>query len=596
MQPQAIDIMAQRSPAMISRLVQIAEAARTAGHGGKEAIYQAACAELGISLATLHRSLGEVSVRPKRKRRSDAGAVSLIRKEALLISAALMESHRKKGTKQLLTIESAVDMLRANGLIKAERIDEGSGEIVHLSFSAIARALRGYGLHPEQLLRPSPAKELQSLHPNHVWQIDASVCVLYYLNVGGQRSGLQVMEEKKFNKNKPKNIADIEKKRVISYETTDHDSGAIHVRYVLGAESAVNLGESFIDAIIQRENDPFYGVPLNLMLDMGAAMSSGPFMNFCRRLDIELHPHAAGNARATGQVENARNIIERSFEAGLKFSHVDSLDQLNEQANIWARWYNGTRKHSRHGKTRYDEWLTITQEQLRLAPKAELCRALLTHTPKSRLVSDQLVVEFKGAEYHVHHVPGVMIGESLMVTYNPWREDCVWIVDCDADGNELLHEAPQVVRNERGFREDAHVIGEDYRALPDTQLEKNRKEVELVAMQVETLAEAAALRKAKALPFGGQIDPWKQARDYQAPTYLPKRGTDLPITTRTAEAPPAILNHFQAARALVEAGLVMDTEKNRQIAAWYPDGVPESDIPQLKQRLTVRAGLRVVGE
>ena len=25
------------------------------------------------------------------------------------------------------------------------------------------------------------ATELQSLHPNHVWQIDASLCVLYYL-------------------------------------------------------------------------------------------------------------------------------------------------------------------------------------------------------------------------------------------------------------------------------------------------------------------------------------------------------------------------------------------------------------------------------
>jgi hypothetical protein len=51
--------MATRSPALIERLVQIAQAAAQAQHGGKEAVYAAACTELGMSRATLLRALKE---------------------------------------------------------------------------------------------------------------------------------------------------------------------------------------------------------------------------------------------------------------------------------------------------------------------------------------------------------------------------------------------------------------------------------------------------------------------------------------------------------------------------------------------------------
>lgn len=65
--------MAPRSPAMTQRLVQVAAAANAAPHGTKQAVYDAACAELGVSMATLMRGLGEVAVRAPRQRRSDAG-------------------------------------------------------------------------------------------------------------------------------------------------------------------------------------------------------------------------------------------------------------------------------------------------------------------------------------------------------------------------------------------------------------------------------------------------------------------------------------------------------------------------------------------
>ena len=55
------------TPALTEKLVETARAARDAGHGKRGAIYDAACAELGMSRATLLRRLKEVSVTDKRK-------------------------------------------------------------------------------------------------------------------------------------------------------------------------------------------------------------------------------------------------------------------------------------------------------------------------------------------------------------------------------------------------------------------------------------------------------------------------------------------------------------------------------------------------
>lgn len=582
------------NPVIVSRLAQVLQAAQAAPRGGKQAIYAAACAELGMSTATLHRHLGKITVKPERKKRSDAGDVSLTRDEAVAISAVLMTSHRKTN-KRLMSIGQAVEVMRANGEVRAERTDPATGELVPLSDSAIARALRHYNLHPDQLNRPTPAVELKSLHPNHVWQVDASLCVLYYLNARTEsESGLQVMDRDKFYKNKPTNLKRIEADRVWSYEITCHYSSAIYLQYVMGAESGTNLAECFISAIQQREGDPFHGVPFVLMMDMGSANTSGLFTNLARRLQVKTIPHAPGNARATGQVEKARDLIERSFESGLRLRPVRDLAELNAQAQRWARWFNATKVHTRHGKTRYDAWMTISPEQLRVAPPVEVCQALLTETPETRKVTDFLTVSYKGREFDVRGVPNVMVGEKLHITLNPWVLDAAMVVDQDADGNEVLHSIPLVARDEAGFRADGNVIGEDWKRPADTQLEANRKEVDRFAYDATTDAEAEAKRKAKAVPFGGRIDPGKVIDQAPERTFLPRRGTDLQTTVSTNKAPARLLSPFEAAAELVRLGVTMTREASAQVRAWYPEGVPEDQLQDLQARLTVRSGLRVV--
>ena len=582
------------NPVIVANLVQVLQAAQAAPRGGKQAIYAAACAELGMSAATLHRHLGKITVKPERKQRSDAGDVSLTREEAVVISALLMTSHRKS-LKRLMSIGQAVDVARANGEVRAERVDPATGEVTPLSDSAIARALRRYNLHPDQLNRPTPAVELKSLHPNHVWQVDASLCVLYYLNARTEsESGLQVMERDKFYKNKPANLKRIEADRVWSYEITCHHSSAIYLEYVMGAESGTNLSGCFINAIQKRDGDPFHGVPQILMMDMGSANTSGLFANLARRLQDKTIAHAPGNARATGQVEKARDLIERSFESGLRLRPVRDLAELNAQAQRWATWFNATKVHSRHGKTRYDQWMTITAEQLRIAPPVEVCQALLTETPETRKVSDFLTVSYKGREFNVAGVPNVMVGEKLHITLNPWVQDAAMVVDTDADGAELLHSIPLVVRDDAGFRSDANVIGEDWKRPANTQLEANRAEVERFAMDATTDAEAEAKRKAKAILFGGRMDPGKVIDLAPERTYMPRRGTDLPTTTRTTQAAARVLTAFETATELARMGVTMTRENSAQVRAWYPDGVPEDMLKDLQARLAVRSGLRVV--
>ncbi|RLM25344.1 integrase [Brenneria alni] len=562
------------SAALTERLVTVARAARQAGHGERGAIYAAACMELGLSRATLLRKLKEVAVTDKRKKRTDAGQSALTRDEAAMISATLMEATRKNG-KRLYSIADAVETLRANDMITAGRMVEETGEFLPLSETAISRALRNYGLHPDQLNQPAPVTELASRHPNHVWEIDASLCTLYYLSNG--HKGLQVMDNARFYKNKPANLARIASDRVWSYEITDHASGWIYVEYVLGAESGENLCSVLINAMQERGGaDVLHGVPKLLYLDPGSANTAGMTKNLCRALGIELLAHKAHAARATGSVEKARDIIERKLEPGLKFQPVYSLEDLNALAQKWRAHFNATAIHSRHGKTRTDVWLKITAEQLVKAPAIEICRELAVATPEERKVTPKLRVSFRGIEYDVSTVPGVMVGEKLLITRNPWRTDAAQVVLTGEDGHDMFFLVDEVIKNELGFADSAAVIGERYKTQPDTPAQTAAKQIEQLVTGTDNATDAAAARKAKALPFGGKLDPYKHIDDSTLPTFMPRRGQASEVRGPRVEQRP--LTHVEAAKALREQfaarSQIWTAEYYRRLSVLYPDGVP----------------------
>lgn len=575
---------------LIEALIAVARAAEAAPHGKKQAIYQEAAAYYGMSPATLHRKIKEVTVpMTSRKSRSDKGKVSLPFEEAKIISAYLQESQRANG-KRLSSIEDAVDVLRANGSIKAERIDELTGEVTQLSLSAIGRALTHYRLHPDQLALPTPKSQLASLHPNHVWQIDPSLCVLYYLR---EQKGLQVMEEKEFYKNKPNNIAKVENERIWRYVITDHASGWIYVHYVLGAESGKNLVEAFIAATQKRHpEDPVHGIPKLIMVDPGSANTGAVFRNLTNALGITLQVNQPGQPWAKGQVEKANDIVEKGFEHRLGFMQtpLTTLAEINETAWRWMRWFNSTKVHTRTNATRYAVWARISAEQLIIAPSVQVMRELSFSAAERRKVSVMLTIQHNGNTYSVNDIPNVEVNEWLTITRNPWREDNSIQVMREVDGQQVIHVIEPQIKNSLGFAEGSAVIGENFKAQPESAIDKNRKDVELLAMDVTNADDAAAARKRRKVPFAGSIDPMKNIDNTQLPEFLPKRGTASDIESPIVQLP--VLTVVQLASRI--ASQIGDEWKGKEHLTWlkqrYPEGGTEADIEGIiKQLRTVNA-------
>jgi len=585
--------MSKLSPAMVEALTRVARDAAAAPHGGKEAVYSAATAHLGLSRATLLRRLHSVAVRPQRKRRADAGAYEFPRQEAEVLSSYLQRNFRGNG-KQSITLLKAVQDLRANGLIRAERVAPDTGEVAPLCASAIARALRGYGLHPEQLRHQSPAQQQSSPHPNHTWQMDASVCTLFYLDDDGATD----MPAAVFYKNKPENFERVARKRVTRFVITDHTSGLIKVRYFLGGESEANYSEFFLWAIHQHGYTPMHGVPLNLMVDPGSGMASA-FKNLVRRLRINLIVNAPGNPRAKGQVENAQNLVEMGFESQFRAHRPANLAELNQRAQVWADHFNATAKHGRHGTTRALKWQEITGQQLRVAPALDVCRDLLTSDHQLRPVNVHMQVQFGGGgrRWDVRHLEGVSPGQKIAITWNAYNDREVFAILQGAAGAEELVPCPLVETDANGFTVGAPVIGSGYVAMRDTPADVARKRSTLLATGAATQKQAAkTLKRREHEVFNGRVRFDHLERELaEQPTLLPRRGEALQPTVQAQAQAPRLLTHFESARELTARGVAMNAERVALLRARFPEGVPEDQLPTLVERFTVRAGLRAVG-
>ncbi|TNG91327.1 transposase family protein [Pasteurellaceae bacterium USgator11] len=561
-------------------LMQIAKEVERAKFGAKGEIYAKWCEQLNLSHSALMKQLNQLTGGSGRKQRADKGKMELPLAEAQIIAAYYLASQR--AGKQMSSLEEAVTVLRANGKIRAESVNSDTGEVTALSIGTIQRNLRTLKLHPEQLARPKPSVRLRSLHPNHLWQIDPSLCVLYYLTEqadGG--NGLNIMDEKQFYKNKPANVKAIEKQRVWRYVITDHTSGVIYVEYVYGGETAENISNCFIHAMQEKDkSNPFHGVPKQVMLDPGSANTSKMFKHLCKQLGVSLIVNEAGNPRAKGQVEKGNDIVERSFESGLRFTNVSGLDELNSKAKEWMTYYNGKKIHSRTKTTRYKTWLRIRAEQLVFAPSIAICRELLLKQLEERTVSDKFVIKFGGREYDVKNLPDVLVGEKVTIGKNPYRPDCIQVLCRDKDDAEYWHVVEPVQTDEYGFDCNAAIVGESYQSHSKTALEHNRETLEKLAYQVEMEDKLKRAKRSNAPLFGGEINPYKHIEEHQALTFMPKRGQEHELTTNARRVEQKPVSLVEVAKQLKARFSVWNGKHYKNLAKHYPDGVPSAVLDE----------------
>ena len=562
------------SPDHITLYQDIAKRLINAQYGTKSKIIDDTCSYLGLTRNALYERLKAVGFDSNRKTRADKGETSIDLDDAKKI-CFMMDSSKRDNDKRLLSCEEAIDILFANAEIKAQ-----------YNASSILRIAKMHGFHPEQLSRPTPHQNLKSLHPNHVWQVDASICILFYLPKGG----IKTMDKDEFYKNKPQNLLKVRNELCIRYVITDHYSGTIYVKYYVGSgETQEILFDLLASAMVQKKDHLLHGAPFWLVLDKGAANTAHMVKSWLSKMYINFYAHSTGNSRAKGSVENAQNIVERQFESLTQYKAlaIQNVDELNQHAMKWQFYFNAKKKHSRTDAPRFEMWLKITAEQLRLVPSRAVLESLLTTKPQERTVRGDLTISYKFKEYDqtffysVKHIETLSVDDRVLVTVNPYRAPNVDVITVDLQGKETYHECTPRKKDEAGFYVDAAIIGEEMKRPPDTLADKMQKEsFKAQYPDAENQADAKKLRKNRVAKFGGEIDPFKHHDDAQHVDYIPKKGTELNI-----EAPTQVFEFITVAEACKRIkpvlGALYTPDTYQYLSKQYPQGVDPLELEKI---------------
>ena len=621
------------SPAQHAAVARLAETLAETPHGGRGALIAQAAATLAVSPQTVQTWL-RAHRGPQRRQRCDSlarlvarrdqlarrikdagpgavelpaltadlqaveaaldGLMVLTEDEAMLLSSTMREAGRANG-KQIMTLKRAVETLRTQGIILAGRVDQDTGEVFRLSLSAISRYLARYGLHPDQLKAPTPHQVIRSKHPNWRWEVDASVCVVYYLPSGG--AVIQDIDPTAHYKNRPQNLEAIANERVIRYVLTDHATNATLWRYYPHAESGA-VTVAFLSWAVAPKTTPAIpvnGAPFRLVVDPGAT-AAGTVQRWCDLLGIELCPTRPKNPRAKGSVEQAQDRIETNFESGLRHqSHrITGFEAINALAETYQAHYGAHQVVGRHGLTRYAAWSRITSEQLRVTEGEAVLRALATEAPATPKIGGDLTVAYRGERWRVKDVAGIAIGAKLPVLWCPLigadgKGHAVAVLTDPETGRTRYQPLPMVKRDEWGFDSEAPMDGEAYARLPDTRIDQNRKRLAMLASNTETIKDDELARRRKGfrplahLDDGRGVDPYRAAETDPPVTWLPKRGTEHRVTA--PEIAPLVLDIDTAASrlaGLVRArGGVWGPDQYAWLAGRYPQGVAEEALDSL---------------
>lgn len=560
-----------------------------APRGERGALVKRALAFTGLSMPTLYRQLQrQAGWSAGRRARIDKGDSSQP-EEGLLLAAGMQRESVRANGKVTMHMPTARALAAINGAeitVSADRLQR------------IARARR-VDVHAQREDRPY--QEMRARHPNHVHQVDPSLCLLYYLPDGSQR----IIREDEWYKNKPDAGSRI-KLKCWRYVLWDAASSAIIVRYFESAgESQHNLFEFFMYAWSRPANvdeRPFHGVPRVLVWDKGSANSATAVQSLLEALEVQAIAHAKGNPRAKGGVESANNLVETHFECRLKFEPVANVEELNQAAERWQNAFNADLipgldcRLNRYGlarpMARNHLWQRIAEEQLRLPPAIEVCRSLMEGRAQTRIVDGALRIQFKHPmadrswRYDVSGLAGVCAGDSVEVSPLVYGNCEIVIRVARYDGAPLTYRcAPMTDYDEFGQPLTAAVWGEEFKSKPDTAVEQRGKQLDRLAYPQRALEDVVKARDKGETPFGATLDTHSHLAHVDIPAHITRRGHSIVVPDRM-DVPERLLTHAQAAIQLqAMVGVLWTKDAYAQMANDYPDGVPETALSGIAQAL-----------
>lgn len=502
--------------------------------------------------------------------------------------AGLVVCGDRANGKRPMCIKDAVKRWEANGEGIA---DPETGEVTMPSVETISRAMRRYGCHPDQLRVASPSVRMRTEYPNRLWQADASVCVLYRIRGTGN---IGLMKEESYNEKKPENLIKIRNTRIVRYIVVDHCSGNFYLRYEQAAgEDAKGFLDTLIDAITDRgPQDVMHGVPEILYTDPGPGPASSLVTGFCGQMGITPAQHVPGRARATGSVEKCQDIVECKFESRLRFLEVPDVAQLQVLADRWRRYFCATAIHTRTKKTRNDVWLSIPAEKLRTV-EADVMHSIAAWGEVRCQVKDDFTIS---ADTRTHYgvrrydlrelgYHGLQVRDSVSVRLNPYKAPSIIAVIEKPDGEKLSFEVPPMQFDGAGFDLGAPAFGEGFKAMPKTRAEKTLEAIKKEAYGVQSVEEADKMRRAGKPAYAG-IDIMADVKE--APVYLKKAGTPLPLEEKKADVPPMKRLSFALMMRRDHPDVWRD-DNTDECAEWlrtrYPDTVPGNEIEAVIERM-----------
>lgn len=589
---------------MLEQLLGLRRQVEAAAHGQSTALICEFAALHGRSVNTVWRWLGNFAgYQTGRKKRSDAGTTQLPEDSLVFIAASKKMSVRANG-KATKPTGVAMNIVDANGLV----VNVGAGQV--------NRLLRQRKLDTKTQAAARNHCQMNSLYPNHVHQIDPSLCLIYY--IGNKQ---MVMTDAEFNKNKPAAMEKV-KLKVWRYVRYDHASGQLDVRYFEAAgENQRSLFEFLLWTWGEQPNRVSHGVPTMLLWDKGSANTSTAIVRLLDALGVSHETHATHHAWAKGGVENGNRIVEMHFESRLRDQPVNSVEELNASAELWVRDYNANaikhvdsriQRHSGEKLIRDELWQLIlrTPDKLIKLPERKVCSWFLTGAEIKRQIRDNLIS-------CVHPE----IGRSRVYDLSDWaafysQKDWVQVSPLLlADGAirvtiEQLGKDPLVVQlspvkefNAFGRMADSPVFGEDYHAAKHTVAEQAGKDIAKAAYGDVNLDEAEVLLRKNVRPFQqfndgkGVIAHSHLGQDKLPTRLLPAaRDIDNPAITQARDTQPELerKNHTQMALYLHrELGEAWQPDMIADLQKRFPNGATEPELTQLLDDL--RAGRTVSG-